>query len=143
MLKKLFEKHSSLRYILSSAASWAVDNGLYYVLLHFCFAGRGTQQVAASTAAQVIARVFSSFFNFNCNNFLVFRNQGSYGKALFKYYCLCIPQAAVSVLLLEVVIAGMSIPNDLVLTAVKIGIEAVLFMISYFIQNKWVFRKKA
>ena len=143
MIKRLFEKYSSLRYVLSSGAAWVVDNGLYFVLLRFVFSPMaGLGAVAASTCAQIIARVVSSFFNFNCNNFFVFKSEEKYSKALYKYYCLCIPQACVSVLLLDVAIKNLTISNDLVQTGIKILIEVVLFAISYVIQNKWVFKKK-
>jgi len=141
MLKRLFDKYSSLRYVLSSAAAWAVDNGLYYLMLHFGLFGMGTMgAVQASTEAQLIARVVSSFFNFNCNKFFVFKEKGNYGPSLLKYYMLCIPQAAISVVLLDVVIANMTTHNDLLQTGLKIVIEGILFVISYFIQNKWVFK---
>ncbi len=142
MLKKLFTNHSSLRYAVSSAAAWIVDNGLYYILLHFVFSAFSMTEVMMSTVSQIIARVVSSFFNFNCNNFFVFHGDVKYGKAFLRYYCLCIPQAAISVVLLDIVIKNMTLHSDLLQTALKIIIEGILFVISYVIQNKWVFGKK-
>lgn len=142
MLKSLWERFSALRYVFASVAAWVVDNSLYFLFLRFdlfCISALGA--VAASTVAQIAARVLSSFFNFNCNHFLVFRSTENYGKALGKYYCLCIPQAAVSVLLLDIGIANLSIPSTVLQTALKIAIETVLFAVSYVIQNRWVFRK--
>lgn len=37
MLKKLFDKYSGLRYVLSSASAFVVDTALYYVFNHFLF----------------------------------------------------------------------------------------------------------
>ncbi|MDO4982215.1 MAG: GtrA family protein [Eubacteriales bacterium] len=143
MLKKLFEKYSGIRYILSSFAAFLVDNSLYYVFLHFVF-GRlhSISAVASSTFAYIVARVLSAFMNFNCNYFFVFTRDNSYKNALFKYFCLAVPQALVSMLLLDIVIANADFGNDLIKVTVKILIEAILFVISYLIQNKWVFVKK-
>ena len=142
MITKLWNKFSSLRYVLSSSAAFVVDNALYYLLLHFAFPGlSATNTVAASTISQIIARAFSSFFNFNCNYYLVFKSKEKYSGAALRYYCLCIPQALISVLLLDVLIVEMNIESDLVRTVCKIAIEAVIFAVSYLIQNKWVFNK--
>lgn len=144
MLKKLFEKYSGLRYVLSSASAFVVDTALYYVFNHFLFGivlNMGDAQ--ASSAALCMARALSSFFNFNVNNFIVFRHgKEDYGHALAKYYCLCLPQLLASELLLHGANALLGIEDDLLQTVVKVIVDGVLFVISYFIQNKWVFSKK-
>ena len=118
-----------------------MDNALYFLLLHFAFSGVANT-IAASTISQIIARVFSSFFNFNCNYHLVFKSKEKYGSAVLRYYCLCIPQALISILLLDILIVKMNIGSDPVRTVCKITIEAAIFTVSYIIQNKWVFKKK-
>lgn len=142
MLKRFFDAHSSARYVLSSVASWVVDNGLYYLLLWLLGTLLPFGQVGVSTAAQVSARVLSSLFNFNMNKFFVFRSRESYRSAFVKYYCVCIPQTAVSVLIMDVLIGSMHIGSETVMLMLKIAVETVLFVLSYVIQNKWVFRKK-
>ena len=87
-----------LLYVLSSVASWAVDTGGFFVLSLLFGSALGTYSEAVCNIA---ARVISSFFNFNLNNRLVFRNTGSYGKALLRYYCLAVPQLAASTLLVK------------------------------------------
>lgn len=143
MLKRLFEKYSALRYVLSSASSFVVDTALYYVFLHFLFGGvLEMGAVKASTFALVAARVLSSFYNFNINNYVVFRHGNeNYVGSLIKYYCVCVPQLLVSELLLSGAIALFGIENDIVQTIVKVIVDGVLFVLSYFIQNKWVFSK--
>lgn len=144
MLKKLFEKYSELRYVLSSAAAFVVDTALYYVFNHFLFGMLFNMgDVQSSSAALVAARALSSFFNFNVNNFIVFRHGSEgYGRALAKYYCLCLPQLIASELLLHGTNVVFGIEDDLLQTVAKVVVDAVLFVISYFIQNKWVFSKK-
>lgn len=141
MLKRLFDKYSELRYVLSSASSFVVDTLLFYVFNHFLFRSLG--EVEASTLSLMIARALSSFYNFNMNNYVVFRHGSeNYGSALLKYYCVCIPQLLASGLLLSGAIALFGIENDVVETVVKVIVDGVLFVLSYFIQNKWVFSKK-
>ena len=125
-----------LLYVLSSVASWAVDTGGFFVLSLLFGSALGTYSEAVCNIA---ARVISSFFNFNLNNRLVFRNTGSYGKALLRYYCLAVPQLAASTLLLTLLVHLLKIETTHGATAVKIVVDGCLFVASYFIQKFWVF----
>ena len=80
-------------------------------------------------------------FNFNLNNRLVFGNTGSYGKALLRYYCLAIPQLAASTLLLTLFVRLLHVETAQGSTIVKIVVDGVLFVASFFIQKFWVFSK--
>ena len=76
------------------------------------------------------------------NNRLVFGHRGEYGKALLRYYLLALPIMLGSATLVTLVnrLLGVSAPGPS--TAVKIAVDTVLFLASYFIQKKWVFRQK-
>ena len=128
-----------LRYVLSSVASWAVDTGLFFAfdLLFGTLLG-----VLAEPVCNVAARVLSSFFNFNVNNRLVFHSELPYGKALLRYYCLAIPQLAASTLLLTLFVHLLRVESAGGSTVVKIAVDAVLFVASYFIQKFWVFSQR-
>ena len=130
---------SGFRYAVSAVLSWILDNGLYLLLLGF-FIGR---YEAASPVSQILARVFSSLFNFNMNDRFVFRNKANHLEALGRYYALCVPQTLISTVCLTGLISTMKISAPVLATLVKILIELALFVISYFIQKKWVFKKKA
>ncbi len=132
---------SVFRYVISAVCSWVLDNGLYLLLLSLL---SGTLAAAlASTVSQVSARVVSSLFNFTMNDRFVFRNTENHGRAFVKYYCLCIPQTLISTVCLTALIAALHIGAPALATLVKIVIELILFIISYYIQKKWVFKKKA
>jgi putative flippase GtrA len=131
MARFVFSNSSALRYVISAVSSWIVDNLLYFLL--FSFAG--------STAAQVIARVLSSVYNFNLNRSFVFRSRDHYWKDMLEYYCVCVPQTMISVVLLQALVDRLSISSPGLATAVKILVDLVLFCISYVIQKKWVFRE--
>ena len=125
-------------YILSSAASWAVDTGLFFVL-HLLL--RSFLGIYAEAVCNVSARAASSFFNFNVNNRLVFENRGPYGKALFRYYCLAIPQLAASTFFLALLARLFHSDSTMDSTVIKICVDCVLFILSFFIQKFWVFRE--
>ena len=125
-----------LLYVLSSVASWAVDTGGFFVLSLLFGAVLG---VYSEPVCNIAARAISSFFNFNLNNRLVFQNTGSYGKALFRYYCLAVPQLFVSTVLLTLVVNLLRIESTHGATGVKIVVDGGLFVASYFIQKFWVF----
>jgi putative flippase GtrA len=126
-------------YALSSAASWAVDTGGFFLLSLLFMADLGD---FTEPLCNVAARVISSFFNFNLNNRLVFRNTGSYGKACLRYYCLAVPQLAASTLLLTLLVYVLKIETTHGSTVVKIIVDGGLFVASYFIQKFWVFGQK-
>ena len=128
-----------LRYVLSSVASWAVDTGLFFLfeLLFGALLGG-----LAEPVCNVIARALSSFFNFNVNNRLVFHSELPYGKTLLRYYCLAIPQLAASTLLLTLFVYLLRVESAGGSTAVKIAVDAILFVASFFIQKFWVFSQK-
>ena len=131
MLRFIFSDSSAVRYGISAVSSWVLDNVLYYLL----FSLWGT------TAAQITARVLSSVYNFNMNRSFVFRSRDDYWKDMLEYYCVCIPQTAISVFLLGALVERLSISAPGMATFVKIAVDTLLFFISYFIQKKWVFRE--
>ena len=128
-----------LRYLLSSVASWVVDTGLFYLFDLLLGAVLGE---LAEPVCNIAARAISSFFNFNVNNRLVFGNDLPYGKVLLRYYGLAIPQAATSTLLLTLFVLLRHVESAAGSTAVKIVVDAVLFVASFFIQKFWVFSAK-
>jgi len=128
-----------LLYVFSSVASWVVDTGLYRLGLALLGSLLGA---SATPVCNLLARVFSSFFNFNLNNRLVFQNKEPYGKALLRYYLLAVPQLAASTFLLSFFVWLFRVRSDNLSTLVKILVDGALFVASFFIQKYWVFRKK-
>ena len=132
---------SGFRYVISGILSWLLDNLLYFGLMS-SGVGLGLAAASASVKSQVIARVLSSVFNFNMNTFYVFRSKENYWKAMLKYYCLCVVQTFVSVVCLTGLVSALSISAPLVATIVKVVLEIVIMLLSYYIQKKWVFKGK-
>ena len=85
----------------------------------------------------IFARVFSSIFNFTVNKNLVFQNRGTVRKTAVRYYILCAVQMLCSATLVAWLVglagAAWSVP-------LKLLVDVLLFLISFQIQQNWVFR---
>ena len=126
-----------IRYVLSSLASVAVDNGLFYVLELLLGPLLGSY---ATAVCYLIARACSSFLNFNLNNRLVFHNKGHYGRALLKYYCLAVPVACAGTGLTTLFSNILQVQTAQGNTAVKLAVDAALYIVNFLVQKFWVFK---
>ncbi len=130
------------KYTLVSLLSAVIDNGIFALLGSLLnrppFALTGLALTAASTIG---ARVVSSLFNFFMNKKVVFRAKVSTGKALARYYALAVPQMAAQALLTQGVYWLFSIPDSAAFlrTLIYAIVMTVLYIISYMIQQRWVF----
>lgn len=127
------------KFLVSSLSSLLVDMGLFYLIMRFFAARFGPYAELAATA---VARICSSFFNFNANNKVVFDNRGSYRRALLRYYCLCVPQMLVSAGLVTLINHLLGNTAPLIATLIKLMVDTGLFFVSYTIQREWVFSAK-
>ena len=125
------------RYTLSSFASAVVDT-LCYGLLGNVLPLTG---MALTAAAGVGARIVSSLLNFFLNKKLVFQTNVDTKKAMLRYYMLALPQMAVQVLLTQGVYVLFHIRESagVLRTVIYAVVMAVLYFVSYMIQQRWVF----
>jgi putative flippase GtrA len=91
-------------------------------------------QILVST---VVARLISGTFNFSMNNFVVFKNQGGFARKLLKYLLVYFINMGLSFALVWA-FSYLSGP----LTLIKFVIDAILFVINFFIEQGWVFARK-
>lgn len=139
-MKAFWQKYGTLiKYGAASLSSFALDSGLFYLFKRFVFGVLGGW---ADLACTVAARAISSFYNFNVNNRLVFGHRGEYGKALGRYYLLAVPLMLASAGLVSLLDKTLGVTAPGLSTAVKIGVDTVLFLASYLVQKLWVFKKK-
>ena len=135
---KLILKHF-FRYTASSLISSLVDTvgyaGLSAILKNI------VSDFALTAVAGVSARVISSLLNFFMNKKLVFNTNISTGKAMARYFALAIPQMAAQVLLTQGIYSLLSIPVEATFlrTLVYVVVMTILFVLSYIIQQRWVF----
>jgi len=126
-----------LKYILSSVGSFVIDNTIFFVMMLFIVGSKYDTVVST-----VVARVISSLCNYTFNKKLVFGNNTSNAKTLLKYYSLCIPQMLVSAGFVTLLSDLMSAESAGIITVIKLIVDTVLFVCSYFIQKKWVFKNE-
>ncbi len=128
-----------LRFLASSGTAFLLDYGLFTLL--DLLVGAGTPRGARLFLATFAARAASSLFNYTVNRKLVFRSDAPVGRSLGRYYALCAVQAAASFALVfalsALLRAGPGAESGL-----KILVDCLLFLISYQIQRRYVFRRE-
>ncbi len=124
-----------LGYVSSSLAASLLDL-VMYKLFTVIFAGlAASPKIALST---VCARAISSLFNYTVNSKAVFRSSENPRRTILRYYALCIVQTAAS----YGGVFGLSlIFGDAHTLWMKIIVDGLLFLLSFKIQQKWVFKK--
>ena len=127
------------RYTVSSLVSAVVDTGCY-ALFGKLLSGL-IQGIALTAAAGIAARVISSLLNFFLNKTIVFRSSAKTGNAMLRYYLLALPQMAAQVLLTQGVYSLLGISDRAVgiRTAIYAVVMAALYIVSFMIQQRWVF----
>ncbi|MBQ8043371.1 MAG: bifunctional glycosyltransferase family 2/GtrA family protein, partial [Clostridia bacterium] len=123
------------KFVLVSLLSFVLDIVAFAILSKMVF--ENLNVATATLAATIVARVVSSAFNYNMNKNVVFKSDNNSNTTVFKYYALCVVQMFVSWLL--VVNAYELIGFDT--TVLKVVVDTVLFLVSYQIQRRWIFKK--
>lgn len=119
------------KYIISSVSSFVVDIFLFYVL---CYLFKNFNFLWPVMFATYLARVGSAIFNYFVNKIFVFDKSNSC-HAFVKYAGLCFGIATLSGILVTLIYPYF---NNIIW--VKVCVDAVLFIISYVIQQRYVFR---
>ena len=127
------------RYTLASISSAVIDEGVFVALTYLLQTSLSGIWLTAVPA--VCARLISSLFNFFMNKKVVFRSQGSTGKALLRYYALAVPIAAAQLLLTHGVymLFGITAAQTLLRAVIYAVVMVILFLVSFLIQQRWVF----
>lgn len=130
------------KYTLSSLFSAVVDEGLFTLLSWLL--RKSMSGLLLTAVPTITARVISSLLNFFMNKKLVFRSNTETGKSMARYYMLTIPQLLLQLSLTH----GMFLLFDIgeektVLRALIYAlVMTLLFMVSFVIQQRWVFRSR-
>lgn len=124
-------------FVFSSALSCLIDY-LIFTVLDFLLENKMARGPKLFIA-YFVARAVSSLFNFTVNRKAVFRNEDPVKKTIVRYYALCVVQTACSyglVFLLSFLCdAGYALE-----VLFKVIVDSILFLISFRVQQFWVFR---
>ncbi len=130
------------KYTLSSVVCALLDEVLFLVLsglLASSFRG-----LLLTTVSTVGARMVSSLLNFYVNHRLVFHSKAPLGKALSRYYMVAVPQLTTQLLLTQLLVTLLGISDgQTALRGLVYGfVMCLLFVVSFMIQQRWVFSNK-
>jgi putative flippase GtrA len=121
-----------IKFSCSSAVCGLLDFGLFYLLTALALGG----DYAGITAAAALARVASGALNFFLNKHVVFGGGGR--GSHFRYLALFLIQMLLSSQLTALLANG-GIPAS----AAKLAVDITLFIISFTVQRKFIFKKEA
>lgn len=124
---------TAFKYVVCSAVSFLID----YLIYHAILSARGVNHVFV---VQLISTGISSLFNFNGNKYWVFGKKGSYLKDMLEYYCICVPRTLISDACASTAIKALSVTMPKFAVLVRLIVDAILFVATYFLQKKWVFQ---
>lgn len=124
---------SFLKYVVASLSSFLIDYGLFIVILGALSKSSDEKRILIAT---IVARIVSSLYNFVINRNAVFRSKNNINISMAKYYVLCICQMMCSAYM---VLIGVKFCGGHE-SVIKLIIDSGLFIISYQIQRKWIFR---
>ena len=126
-----------LSFMFSSGASCLVDY-LIFTALVFLLENKLTRWIKLLCAV-LPARVVSSLFNYTLNRKAVFRSEAPVKQTMTRYYILCVCQTACSYGLLYL-LSSLCDAGSALEVWLKVIVDVFLFMISFRIQQHWVFR---
>ena len=124
-----------IKFMGASGISFLIDYGVFALMENLVLAGFGAGQEIIST---VVARLVSAPCNFLLNRNFVFNSKNGGGKAFLRYVILALCILASSALGVELLMALLKLP-DIWAVAVKAVVDTLLYLVSYRVQNKWVF----
>ena len=121
------------KFIISSLICAIVDIGLFSIIVNVI----EKQLYYAVIISTIFARVVSGILNFILNKKFTFHSNRRTKVQSTRYFLLFICQMLTS----AIIVAGLSQIFENA-TIVKIIIDAILFVISYFIQKRYIFNNK-
>lgn len=124
-------------FMTSSFLSSLIDLGLFYIFISILTA-ISNQTSANIFIATAVARLCSSYFNYQMNRQKVFKSGDKH--SFIRYYLLCFVQFFASALLVTLV-TSLFPSGSFGKTLLKGIVDVGLFFLSYQIQKRWVFKK--
>ena len=124
---------SFFSYTAVSLSSFVVDYGIFCLAAAVLAGAADASRIWISTAA---ARVVSSLYNYLMNRTVVFRSEKPARQTFIRFFLLCAVQMCCSAVLVLLLTRALRWPAQ----AVKPVVDTLLFLVSYQVQRRWVFR---
>ena len=136
-MKKLDIKTFS-KYIASAGISFLIDYSLFSLFAYFLKSSIGSKGIILAT---VFARVISSVINYLLNKNKVFnsnKNKAFDKETFIKYALLVVFQMMMSAFIVYSLYNMTGVDEKII----KPPVEGILFIVNYFVQKKYIFKKK-
>ena len=150
LIFKFFLTSGFVKFLTSSVISYALDIAVFSVLTYFL---TGSSHFVATTVPYVSARLLSSLLNYTINRRLVFKDTNESVKSTaVKYYILAALILVVGSVAVTYTVKGLmtlpAVKNSFISDAdktllndmVKISVDALLYIVSYNVQKKYIFK---
>ena len=124
-----------LLFIISSLSASLIDCLLFTILVMIINFNNEYINVLLSVS---IARIVSSLYNYYFNRYKVFNAINNDNNSMYKYFALCLIQIFISSVCINTIFNILNI--NIVL--IKIIVDSTLFIVNYYIQKYWVFKKE-
>lgn len=124
-----------IKFAGSSIISAIIDLSIYSILCNLVF--KNIEVRNAILLSTIIARVISSLFNYIMNKQKVFESKFDTKITLVRYYILCCCQMLASWFFVYILFNLININSSFI----KIVVDTLLFILSYQLQRRWVFRQ--
>lgn len=125
-----------IKFIFASLSSFVIDIILFHLLVLLL---KDSFPLLYITIATVSARVLSAFYNYLINYKFVFKSRAPKTTSLAKYALLAVIQMALSA---GIVSLFVHIIPGCIETLVKAVTDTILFLLSYAVQQRFVFSSK-
>lgn len=136
------------KFFLSSIASCVIDTSLIFLFLYLSqsvfkvnLSVDDVNKAIAIAAAQALARLISSIFNFAVNRKYVFKANTPLKNDLIKYYSVAIPILITSLAVTSLLEHIPMFNSSFMITLLALAVNCTLYLLSYLLQKKWVFKK--
>ena len=125
------------KFLISSISSWLVDISVFRILFKILpkLISDYSPVIWIST---FVARVISGIFNFFINKNLVFEDKSNNGNVRARYFLLWIIQLILSAFLVDNIFKKI----DLDTSVIKILVDTLIFILSFKIQDKYIFNRR-
>ena len=134
---------SLFQFCISSVLSFLIDNGIFAAVM-WVLTAKDTPRRDDVLIALVAARFVSSHFNYFYNRFVVFRRERATPhrrhRSYYGYIALVLAVGVASYALTEGCAALLDV-RGVAVTVVKIAADIALFVASYLVQKKLIFRR--
>ena len=124
-----------LKFIASSLSASVIDLSLFAL---FC-AGLRSVVSYYIIVATILARVISASYNYVVNYKIVFKSNEQHKKSTVRYILLACIQGMLSAVIVNSAVKCLGVAFEVL---VKIVVDTFLFIISFYVQREFVFKKK-